>query len=303
MKLLFSLLLLVLLALIQPVNAQPTRDWIKFAPTDERFEALLPQPPTIDAAEYNYVSAHGSRSAIGKIYSTSFEGCSYIIWSLGTFTAPSDRVDEIAAFLDDYADFIWESMLKSVRDPLPPTAAGRMSYKSELSMGVIPGREYLLTIGSEVGATRFYLDGARLYVLVALRPRGNSAPIRDFFGGFLAKSPTETPFLQPPATLEANSLDQVFKPNETTTKARVLYKPEPSYTEAARKYSVTGTVVLRGVISTEGRIIGIHVERRLPHGLTEASITAAQRVSFTPATKDGLAVSQSIQLEYNFNLY
>jgi len=303
MKLLFNLLLLVLLALIRPVNAQQARDWIKIAPTDERFEALLPQPPTSDAAEYNFVSAHGSRNAIGKVYSTSFEGSTYTIWSLETFTAPSNEVGEIQSFLDDYADFIWESVLKPARAARPKPGIAHMAYKSELSMGVIPGREYSLRIGAESGATRFYLDGVRLYVLIALTAVGDSAPIQNFFNGFLAKSPNETPFLPGSATVEENPTALVFAPNDTTTKAKAISKPEPQYTEAARKYSVTGTVVLRGVISTDGRIVGIHVEKRLPHGLTEAVIAAAQRARFTPATKDGLAVFQSIQLEYSFYLY
>lgn len=303
MKHLLGLLLLVLLAHGELVNAQQVPEWIKIAPSDEHFQVLMPLQPTTETAEHNYVSSHGSATAIGRVYSTASEGSTYMLWSLETSRAPSNQVDEIQSFLDDYADFVWESLLKPARAASPKAGIAHMAYKSELSMGAIPGREYSLRIGGESGATRFYLDGARLYVLIALTAGGDSAPIKYFFSGFLAKSPTETPFLQPPATLEANSLDQVFKPNETTTKAKVLYKPEPSYTEAARKYSVTGTVVLRGVISTEGRIIGIHVEKRLPHGLTEASITAAQRVRFTPATKDGLAVFQSIQLEYNFNLY
>lgn len=302
MKVLFSLALLVLLALPSTVSAQP-RDWIKVAPTDERFQALMPLPPTTETAEHNYVSANVSRTAIGKVYSTSVEGSTFTIWSLETSRVPSNRVDEIGAFLDDYADLVWDSLLKPLREPLPPTAAARMSYKSELSMGVIPGRGYSLTIGREVGATRFYLDGARLYVLVALTSRGNYAAIQDFFSGFLAKSATDNPFPQPPVTLEAESYHQVYRPKETTTRAKVLYKTEPTYTEAARRYSVTGTVVLHGFISTDGRIVGIHVDKRLPHGLTEASIAATQRVRFTPATKDGLSVVQWIQLEYNFNLY
>ncbi|MDT5059855.1 MAG: hypothetical protein QOH63_562, partial [Acidobacteriota bacterium] len=41
----------------------------------------------------------------------------------------------------------------------------------------------------------------------------------------------------------------------------------------------------------------------LPNGLTERAIAAARQIRFTPAMKDGHAVSQYIQIEYNFNLY
>jgi len=303
MKHLITVLLLILSGHGELVRAQQALGWIKIAPSDERFQALMPQEPRTETAEHNYVSSHGPRRAIGKAYSTSFEGSTYTIWSLDTMRAPSDRVDEMADFLDEYADFVRESLLKSARDPLPPTAPVRMAYKSELSMGVIPGREYSLTIGTAFGATQFYMDGARLYVLLALRSDGDAAPIQNFFSGFLAKSPTETPFLPVPATVEAGPIDQVYAPSETTTKAKVLSKPEPQYTEAARKYGVTGTVALRGVISTDGRVISIQVVKRLPHGLTQASVAAAKRSKFTPAVKDGLTVPQLIHLEYNFSLF
>jgi hypothetical protein len=38
----------------------------------------------------------------------------------------------------------------------------------------------------------------------------------------------------------------------------------------------------------------------LPDGLTEASVRAARRSKFTPATKYGKPVSMWMQLEYNF---
>jgi outer membrane biosynthesis protein TonB len=37
--------------------------------------------------------------------------------------------------------------------------------------------------------------------------------------------------------------------------------------------------------------------------LTEKAIAAARRIQFSPAMKDGRAVSQYIRVEYNFNIY
>jgi hypothetical protein len=37
--------------------------------------------------------------------------------------------------------------------------------------------------------------------------------------------------------------------------------------------------------------------------LTERAIAAARQIKFSPATKDGHAVSMYIELQYNFNLY
>ena len=90
---------------------------------------------------------------------------------------------------------------------------------------------------------------------------------------------------------------------EVTVKARVLSKPEPQYTEEARKKQITGTVVLRAIFAANGRVIGIRVLKGRPEGLTEKAIQAARRIKFTPAIKDGKPVSQFVQIEYNFNLY
>jgi TonB family protein len=305
MKHLTSLLLVVLLA-HGSINAQQTPDWIKIAPAGERFQVLMPQQPGVESAEVRYSSKDGPLTASGTAYSTSFEDSTFTLWSLEMLRTPLDRIDEISDYLDEYAELVWESLLKPARDALPkvPGTMARMSYKSELSMGAIPGREYTLILGQSFGATRIYLDGSRLYVLLAVNHGRSSMPSTNFLTGFRAKSPTETPFLPlPAATPDADSFTQVYPPKETTTKARVLAKPEPQYTEAARKYGVTGTVVLRGVFSTDGRLTNIQILKRLPHGLTQASLAAAKQIRFAPAVKDGLPVSQSIQLEYNFHLY
>jgi TonB family protein len=97
--------------------------------------------------------------------------------------------------------------------------------------------------------------------------------------------------------------DRIFNGREVTSKARVLSKPEPTYTEAARKNQITGTVILRAVFSSSGSVTNIHAVSGLPDGLTERAIAAAKQIRFSPATKDGRPVSMWMQLEYNFNLY
>jgi len=97
--------------------------------------------------------------------------------------------------------------------------------------------------------------------------------------------------------------NRIFSPKDVTSKARVLSKPEPQYTEEARKNQVTGTVILRAVFSSTGQVTNISARAGLPYGLTERAIAAARQIKFTPATKDGRPVSMYIQLEYNFNLY
>lgn len=97
--------------------------------------------------------------------------------------------------------------------------------------------------------------------------------------------------------------DRVYPPPQVTERARVLAKPEPQYTEEARKNGVTGAVVLRVVFSRTGEVTNIRALQALPFGLTERAIMAARLIRFRPATRDGRPVNVSMQLEYNFNLY
>ena len=96
---------------------------------------------------------------------------------------------------------------------------------------------------------------------------------------------------------------QIFSGKEVTTKARVLSKPEPTYTAEARMNQVTGTVVLSAIFAADGRVRAIRPIKTLPNGLTERSIIAARQIRFVPALKDGKPVSMFMHLEYNFNLY
>jgi TonB family protein len=98
-------------------------------------------------------------------------------------------------------------------------------------------------------------------------------------------------------------IDRVFPVSEITTRARVLSKPEPQYTEEARRTRITGTVVLSVVFSRTGQVTNIRAVESLCCGLTEKAIAAARQIRFIPATRDGTAVSTHMQLEYNFNLY
>jgi protein TonB len=83
----------------------------------------------------------------------------------------------------------------------------------------------------------------------------------------------------------------------------VLNKPEPKYTEEARRNQINGTVVLRAIFASSGQVVQIQALQTLPFGLTESAISAARQIKFSPATKGGQPVSVSMTLEYNFNLY
>lgn len=97
--------------------------------------------------------------------------------------------------------------------------------------------------------------------------------------------------------------EDIYNSREVTRKARIVSKPEPQYTEEARRGNVSGTVVLDAVLASTGEVANIETRQGLPYGLTDAAIAAAQQITFEPARKDGRPVSQRVRVDYNFNLY
>jgi len=97
--------------------------------------------------------------------------------------------------------------------------------------------------------------------------------------------------------------NRVYRVPEVTQRAKVLSKPEPQYTELARKNQVTGSVLLSAIFTESGEVASIRALKTLPDGLTEKAIAAARLIRFVPAMRNGHSVSVYMQLEYNFNLY
>jgi periplasmic protein TonB len=81
-----------------------------------------------------------------------------------------------------------------------------------------------------------------------------------------------------------------------------LYRPEPEYSEEARKAKYQGTVVLYGIVDPSGKTRDLKVMRSLGLGLDEKAIEAVQKWRFRPGTKDGKPVPVYVSIEVNFRL-
>ncbi len=81
-----------------------------------------------------------------------------------------------------------------------------------------------------------------------------------------------------------------------------LYRPEPEYSEEARKAKYQGTVVLYGVVDPNGKTRDLKVMRSLGLGLDEKAIEAVEKWKFRPGTKDGKPVPVYVSIEVNFRL-
>ena len=81
-----------------------------------------------------------------------------------------------------------------------------------------------------------------------------------------------------------------------------LFKPDPEYSEEARKAKFQGSVLLRIVVDENGNPRDIKVIRPLGLGLDEKAIEAVQRWRFRAGLKDGKPVPVQANVEVNFRL-
>jgi protein TonB len=93
------------------------------------------------------------------------------------------------------------------------------------------------------------------------------------------------------------------RPTGVTQPLKILSKPRPGYTDAARQNNVQGTVILRVTFLPSGQIGSISAVKGLPYGLTEQAIAAARQMRFEPAKRDGIGQAVTRQVEYTFSIY
>jgi TonB family protein len=102
-----------------------------------------------------------------------------------------------------------------------------------------------------------------------------------------------------PATINSEAI----KSPPTDEPIVILSKPRPGYTDEARSNNVQGTVILNVTFESNGTIGAIEVVKGLEHGLAEATVEAARKITFTPARQNGNPVTVRKQLSYSFSIY
>lgn len=93
----------------------------------------------------------------------------------------------------------------------------------------------------------------------------------------------------------------IYKASEVSRRVTFSSRPAPSLTDEAMANAVRGQVVLSAVLCTSGRVTDIQVIEGLPFGVTERAIVAALQTEFTPAEKDGQAVSVPTRFVFKFS--
>jgi TonB family protein len=92
-------------------------------------------------------------------------------------------------------------------------------------------------------------------------------------------------------------------PPKITVPLKVVYKQKAQYTDFARFYTIQGTVTLRVTFLATGQIGSVTTIKKLPFGLTESAIFAAQNMRFEPEVANGLARNTTRPVAFTFNIY
>ena len=295
MKKQLSLLACVVLAataaMAQPQTAAPavqTRQaelsaWKKYTVDGERFSVTLPTVPAMTTSKK-------------------------LIWDIRR----TQRQRNIGAYADGavYTVYVYEnignqSLAEFIRER---NRHGRWDGSSEtgVTVGEIKG-EQLTLIGKPVNETaQFFATEGRLYEFSVVGNSAEDEGTKQFFSSIVFGKKVDgiqlsdgegMPFSTPNCDAIAGGGREVDR------KVRVVMKPEPRYTESARRKQVTGTVIIKAVFSCNGSLGNIRVVEMLQHGLTEQAVAATRMIKFVPAVKNRKYVSMWLQLEYNFNLY
>jgi TonB family protein len=87
------------------------------------------------------------------------------------------------------------------------------------------------------------------------------------------------------------------------TVPQVIFDPEPSFSDEARKSKAQGIVLLLVVVGKDGHTYDIRVGQGLGMGLDERAVEAVNRWRFRPATLNGEPVATQIAVQVDFRLY
>jgi TonB family protein len=87
-----------------------------------------------------------------------------------------------------------------------------------------------------------------------------------------------------------------------TNAVEITFKPNPVYTDEARALKLEGEVLLEVMFAANGQLHVNRVVRGLGHGLDEAAISAANKMRFKPALRNGQPVDSTAVVHVIFQL-
>jgi len=99
-----------------------------------------------------------------------------------------------------------------------------------------------------------------------------------------------------------NTRRNLEETSAATFPVEIVFKPKPVYTDEARRLNLEGEVLLEVMFGANGQLRVNRVVRGLGHGLDEAAVTAANKIKFKPAQRNGSAVDSTAIVHVTFQL-
>jgi TonB family protein len=96
--------------------------------------------------------------------------------------------------------------------------------------------------------------------------------------------------------------DKPLAPDTSEHPVRILWKPVPEYTDAARERRIEGDVVLLVRFLARGAVETLRVVSGLGCGLDEHAVNAAMAIRFKPATHNNQPIDYIAQVRIRFEL-
>jgi TonB family protein len=138
-----------------------------------------------------------------------------------------------------------------------------------------------------------HILGATLIISLSLSGHANSfAPGTESCAGFASQDQSKG----------ETDEDRVYHPREVDVKAKIRNAAETA-PGSSNDCPVKGWVSLRVVLHKSGEVTEVVLIRRMNCSYDERVVEAARKLKFTPAMKDGRAVSQYLRIEYRLNIY
>ena len=150
-------------------------------------------------------------------------------------------------------------------------------------------------------------SSARIRVVHAVADAGNTVVPRLAIEPTIIAPPSGDPLAGTPTppsdpARRASGDGGVYRAGNGVTSPTLLFKPDPEYSDEARRAKFEGDVTLYLVVGVDGHPTDIRVVSGLGAGLDEKAMEAVSRWRFQPGTKDGQPVKIMATVNVNFRL-
>jgi TonB family protein len=162
-----------------------------------------------------------------------------------------------------------------------------MTERSAAKVGFVK-KLLLVAIGTGAVAAPIVAGLIEAPVASALSTRANVASTPVMFGS---------------SSKHAADPQQIYHVGGDVTAPKLVYAPDPEYTEKARRAKYEGVCVISTVVDAQGNATNVQVVRQLGMGLDIKAVEAVKSYRFKPAMRFGKPVAVEVKIEVNFRLY